>query len=289
MEPCPKCKKGLPTSVRICPHCGEPCDPPNIRAARRSEEVAGLQRRLEDAQKKLEEEGCSALAAALSTALAGSRAVISRPLGDMERLAARETESLGTFFEQIDAGTRYPEDSGWDWWRQVTEHVLFPGYRNRIRFASLTLNDRGLSIFGDCFVTLRTPMIEARTSVFEENNVMFFQRQDLAMSKQVELMMGQTAILCGYKATWEDRYKLGLAKLGPRIHRGMTEDDLPTLVQRCGDSPEQADFIEVHIYGDITINAVEKIVMTSSKSAQQRVLQGWREKLLLLGVTLEVL
>ncbi len=179
---------------------------------------------------------------------------------------------------------RLPDASHWDPMRRIAEEALFPGYKEEIRFAALTLDDRGPPSYGSCFITLRTPMIAHRATVFEENNVLFFKQRDLPFSKLADLPKG-------FRATWDDRGKLCLAKLGGALQPATTEADFPRLLLRPGKTTADDDFVEVHVWGPITIRTIEKIVLLDvekgrAAKAKRRI---WGEKLQKqYGVTLEV-
>ena len=67
---------------------------------------------------------------------------------------------------------RLPNGEKWDVLRPVIDGVIFPGYHDKIRFAALTLNGRGLSGYGPCALILREDRIARRTTVFEENSIL---------------------------------------------------------------------------------------------------------------------
>jgi hypothetical protein len=245
-----------------------------VRAATQADEVAKLTKRYANARRDADARGCGVVADALVLATSDSRAVIARPLGEIERLARSDSEVYSTYYRQIEAEIRLPDASEWDAMRRIAEDALFPGYREDIRFAALTLDDRGLKSYGNTFFTLRPPMIAHRATVFEENNVLFAKKRKLPFGKLAEFPKG-------FRATWDDRGRLCVAKLGGALQPSMTRADFPGLILRPGNTTADDDFIEVHVWGPITIRAIEKIVLLDpakgrAAKAQRR---AWKEKL----------
>lgn len=267
-----------------CPHCGRPGLFPNVRAASQPEERAALDRRHADARRDADARGCGTVADAFLAKVDGSRAVIARPFGEVERLARNDREVYSTYYKQVEAEIRLPDASQWDPLRRIVEEAIFPGYKEEIRFAALTLDDRGLSSYGDCFFTLRPSLTAHRATVFEENDVLFMKRRDLKLSEMVDLPRG-------HRAVWAERGKLCLAKLGGKLHAGMTEADFAGLLMRPGATTDDDDFVEVHVFGPITIRAIEKVVLVkpdNSRAARAK-RRAWSEKLRAqYGVALEV-
>lgn len=280
----PDCGHELPARASFCPHCGRPGLYPNVRAAADKDEVAALERRHADARAAADGRGCGAVADALLLAVEGSRAVIARPLGEIERLARNDHEVYSTYYKQVEAEIRLPDASQWDPMRRIAEEALFPGYKEEIRFAALTLDDRGPPSYGNCFFTLRASMIAHRATVFEENNVLFVKQRDLKFSELSDLPRG-------FRARWDDRGKLCFAKLGSSLQPAMTNADFPGVLLRPGKTTSDDDFVEVHVWGPITIRAIEKIVLLDPEKgrAAQAKRRAWGEKLgKQYGVKLEV-
>jgi hypothetical protein len=270
----PDCGHPIPVRANACPHCGRPGLFPNVRAATRPDEVAALDQRYADTRRDADARGCGAVADALVLAVSGSRAVIARPLGEIERLARSEAEVYSTYYKQVEAELRLPDASAWDPLRRVAEEALFPGYKEDIRFAALTLDDRGLASYGRCFFTLRPSMTAHRTTVFEENDVLFVKKRNLLFSQLVDFPKG-------FRATWDDRGKLCLAKLGGAIQPSMTSADFAGLILRPGATTADDDFVEVHVWGPITIRAIEKVALLDAEKgrAAQAKRRAWGEKL----------
>jgi hypothetical protein len=276
------CGHGLPVRANFCPHCGRPGLFPNVREASRPAEVAALGLRYADTRRDTDARGCAPIADAFLLAASASRAVIARPLGEIERLTRNDLEVYSTYYKQVEAEIRLPDD--WDPIRRIVEEAIFPGYKEDIRFAALTLDDRGPSSYGGCFFTLRGPLIAHRATVFEENNVLFVKQRDLKLSEMLHLPPG-------HRASWSDRGKLCIAKLGAKLQPATTAADFPGLLLHAGTTTSDDDFVEVHIWGPITVRAIEKIVLVSPEQSRpaRAKRRAWGELLKKdYGVTLEV-
>jgi hypothetical protein len=206
--------------------------------------------------------------------LRSSTAVISRWLSDVERLIGSEHNLLWTYHKQVQARVRVPNDSRWDGPRRLAEEAIFPGYKEEIHFAALSLDDRGLPGYGEIFLVLRSSMIAHRTTVFEENNVLFMDRRDPRFS-QMSLLEP------GYRAPWADRAKLCITKLGARLQPCTSDEDFPALLLRTGATTADDDFVEAHVFGPISILTVEKVVMARPGSGRAALVKqrAWGEKL----------
>jgi hypothetical protein len=111
----------------------------------------------------------------------------------------------------------------------------------------------GLTSFGDCFITLRTEMIAHRATVFEENSILFMKH------KNIELWTADS-LPRGFRATWEDRALLCVAKLHGRLIDA-EENEYAQILLEQGSSAKEDQFIEVHIWGPMTIRTVAKMVL----------------------------
>jgi hypothetical protein len=202
---------------------------------------------------------------ALKSAISRSKVVISRSLADVQHLTKGQQFSYASFGRQVRAGLRVPNDKHLDNIRVQFENALFPNYSEDIIFGSLSLNQRGLRGYGDYDMVLKDKMIAQRTSVFEENPYNFTRRHRLQMTDEIP---------CGYRATWEERGALGIAKLHGSLNPGMTEADFIEILQHDNGGTGDSDFIEAHIYGTLNIKAVEKVFASTPESREDKLL--WR-------------
>src|SRR5436305_11080161 len=128
---CELCRHEVPLERNSCPHCGRPGLFPNVRAASAPDERAALDRRYRAALQDAAVRGCGSRVADFERAVAGSKAVMARPLREVDRLAASDQELVSTFYKMLAADVRLPHGNQWDYWRRVADEALFPGYKGR--------------------------------------------------------------------------------------------------------------------------------------------------------------
>ncbi len=249
---CEHCQNEFPISSSRCPHCALPGLFPNVTLAARDEEREELGRRYDNALRDAHDRGAGETVREFETTAARSRAVIARSLHETMRLASSDHEGYSTYHQLTEIEFRIPDGDQWHLWRKMTDRALFGDYMKEIRFAALSLDGLGLMRYGDYSWILREEMIDHRASVFEENSVMFMIRQDVKLADAGKLPEG-------HRATWSDRGKLCVAKLADKINGDTTSGALPELVLRQGQSPEEDEFVEVHVGGPMTVRTLERI------------------------------
>ncbi|WP_437577727.1 zinc ribbon domain-containing protein [Sorangium sp. So ce887] len=281
--PCPACGHEIPASAERCPHCARPGLFPNVRAVTQPEETAAFDARFRDARDEASARGLLALFEEFMVALDDSKAVIARPLREAQRLASSHKEGYATYYQLTDAEVRLPDGNEWDFLRRQADEALFPGYKEKIRFAALTLDAVGLSNYGDCSMTLRTSMVAHRTTVLEENSAVFIKHRSVKMVD---------ASICarGHRTTWDDRAKICAVKLGCELNPGTTRDQFPSLLLRQGATSDDDHFVEAHVYGPMTIRTFERVAVTrqGKRRSTKIILRALKADLAKCGVEFEV-
>jgi hypothetical protein len=146
-----------------------------------------------------------------------------------------------------------PENDRWNRLRGIADTILFGDLnKQQIRFAALSLDGLGLESYGDCSMTLRRDMIEHRATVFEENSVMFMKRHSING-------VDDFTVPPGYRAVWHRRADLCLSKLSGSLDRASPTDQFARILLSTGAKPEDDDFVEVHIWGPITIRSFQHV------------------------------
>lgn len=213
-----------------------------------------MDRRYRKAKMEAEGRGCREVLTAFEDAVGGSKAVIARPLREADRLAVSERELYSTYYQQIYSEHRSPSSDDWDLRRRPADEVVFPGYKESIRFAALSLDEEGVASYGGvepdgfCFLVLRTEMIAQRATVFEDNSVLVYERHG-------------SPIPAGLRAVWEDRGKLAVAKLSASLAPDTLEESFPGVLLRQADSSVDERFVEVHIWGPMSVRTVAKVLL----------------------------
>ena len=269
---CNYCGNAFHSSADRCPHCANPGLFPNLFAAEQVDEINALEKRYNSAVAEAISRGAGDSLSAFESALTNSRAVIARSAREVLRLATSDNEIYGTYYNLIGAGLRLPEGNKWDALRAVVDSAMFLNYKEQIRFAALSLDGVGLSPWGECSMTLRSNMIAHRTSVFEENSVLFMKHHNIRIAESDQLP-------AGYRATWENRIQLCVAKLARRIDSSTRPEEYSAVLLRLGATREQDEFVEVHIWGPMTVRTLEEVTLTQPKSVNRAILKTMRTKL----------
>lgn len=282
---CQFCTNEFDMPAERCPHCAEACSFANVWAAGRAEDIAALALRHQAALDDAKARGCDAVAHDFAAVLDGSKAVIARHIHDVERLGFSDSECYTTFHQALDGGLRVPDGDEWNALRHTADEALFPRYKKEIRSAALTLDDLGPLGYGAWSITLRTPLIERRASVFEENSLIFIKSRNVTID-------GADKMFRGYRATWGARSDLCIAKLAGSLTTSTTPADFAGLLLQQVGGTGTDQFVEVHIWGPLTMRTAEKIVLTKSKDtrrlARKSRMDAIRDNVQKLGVAFEV-
>lgn len=254
--PCPECLHTIPSAAVRCPHCARPGLFPNVREVEQPDDVKALEDRLRTVQDAAATRGATETLTAFVAAVDGSKAVLARSLNETQRLAYSDKQGYATYYQLTNAEVRVPDGDGWDLLRRRTDAALFPGYHDDMRFAALSLKRVGLSNYGDCSITLRTAMIAHRASLLEENSVLFMKNHSIALNEEL------APKLRGYRSSWVARGKLAAAKLGDSITPETAPDQFADLLLKQGAKSDDDVFIEVHIWGPMTVRTFEHVTVT---------------------------
>lgn len=278
--PCPDCTNEIPQPATCCPHCGQRAKFWNVINADQADERAALQVRYEAAKADAVSRGVEVAVQDFETVVAGSKAVLARSVEEVQRLANSDRQLYATYYQLIEAGLKLPDDDEWNVARELTDTVLFPNYKEQIRFAALSLDGVGLSTFGACSIEFREEMIAHRASVFDENSVLFMEHHDVKISRK-------PGIPKGYRAIWTERDKLCTAKLAARIDSTTTPIQYSSLLLTQGASPDANEFVEVHIFGPMTVLTMAKVRITVTKPRSKATIRALKSNLAKHGVPVE--
>src|SRR5262249_40185953 len=158
-----------------------------------------------------------------------------------------------------------PPGEGWDKLREITDTNLFFGYKEEIRFAALSITGRGVERYGRYSIVLRDEMIAHRATIFEENSVMWMKHHRIQIWDANNLPRGN-------RATWADRDKLAGAKLGHQVHGPTTVAECAALLLRDGPTGADDEFIEVHIFGPLSVRSFAKVILSEPSDDVEEVL-----------------
>lgn len=248
---CANCNGSVPQSARLCPVCQADVGFPNVRAAQTVEETTALGIRLQQAYVSTGARGCKDVLERFGDAVLKSKAVFCKNISIVHALISSKNILYISFCKQVASGCRLPNDDQWELARPGVESTLYPHYHEEINIACLTLNNEGLTNYGAYSILLKDQMISLRSSVFEENSCIFMEKY--------HVIAGQP-IPCGHRASWGARGEFAMAKLHSKIDSQTKDADFPGILMNSGQTREFDEFIEVHIYGPIHPNAIERIV-----------------------------
>lgn len=244
-----------------CPHCAMPLLFPNVEQVEEPDELAKVEQFYRDAVTALDQRGCMLIAQAFEAKAAATRAVIGRPIEEALRLAKADDQAYASFWELLHAGVRLPDDERWTWLRGVADSALFTSYRDKIRFAALSVDGACLPHYGEVSLELKESMIAHRATVFKENSAVFFdKKRDF-----------EPADFAGHRARWVDRGKLALAKHAQDLVATSTEADFATILLRPSTDPQRPQddvFIEVHIYGPLTRRSLSGVTIDTARTGK---------------------
>jgi len=259
---CPECKNEYRQPAERCPHCGKPGPCWNVIAAEDPAERAALERRYQAAKADAMSRSADRNLQDFESAVAGSKAVIARSEIEVHRLASSDRQLYATYYELTEAGISLPAGDEWDTLRELADTLLFAKSKKHIRFGCLSLDGIGLPNYGPCSIVLREEMISHRSSVFEENSAVFMERRKIKISREPKMPKG-------YKATWGERGKLCVAKLATKIDSTTPSDKYSEILLKQGAISEYDEFVEVHIYGAMTVLTMDQVIVTAPRKNQR--------------------
>jgi len=231
---------------------------PNVRSAASQSERSALKKRFEQAKRrarpsKLRQEFNNCFDAVGRS----SGVVVAMPASVARRLVEDPREVFTNYETLVGAGIRRAAESQDDRQRCAVAGLLFGSYGTKIVYGVLSLNDQGVSTYGQVFCRLRNVAIQDRTSFLEENSYTFIKRHGLRPDSSIPE---------GYRAVWENRDQLALAKVCDSLTTAQGAASWQKLLVRSdGRDRGNDDFIEAHVYGSFDVAAVEQLVLTTTK------------------------
>ena len=284
---CAECGNDFPISEIHCPHCGRPSLFPNVVAAGLDVERQALQARYDAAKKEAANRGAAGTVERFERVCEQSVAVIARSLDEAFRLASSDLELYATYYQlqtlRVPRGLpEGPGEPNWDKIRAVADEAQFGKEKQEIRFAALSLDRVGLASYGECTLVLRDEMIAHRASAVEENSLVFMERHDVKV-------WGAADLPHGYRATWPERARLCVAKLGKKLAAGTKPADFATILLKKGATSLEDEFVEVHIFGPMTVRTLAKVILHKRPRRPGKAkLKALREKMARWNVECEV-
>jgi hypothetical protein len=245
-----------------CENCGQDLGAPNVNMVSTDDEENALQKRYDDAKKFVVDNGNEDILNNFEIYFnTNVKAIINMTL---ETLVAWviNSEPYKSYYRAVDEGLRPIANLLNDQRRTVIDSYLYGIYGRDITYAALTLNDSGLESYGECRVTLKEDSIKARSSILEENAFHFVKNHNINFEK--------LNIPAGYRSTWQNKLKLALAKIYLMLKSGSSEKDFPGLILINKGVRNADEFIEVHIYKELTNLAIGSIFIPVPKNKKDK-------------------
>jgi hypothetical protein len=260
---CPKCQQDVAPHYVACPHCDFHLGFPNVREATAQAECDQLDRRYGAARDDARQRNCETVLAGFEDAVRQSHAVICRRWGTLTSISERGNQLFSTYYRQVDAGDRQPQDNEYDRARLAVDATFFPYFHKLVHFAALSLDGLGPSGYGECSFVLRERAVAHKSSVFEKNTLVFCRGHVIPVGQRPP---------AGYRAAWSERHRLAAAKLGSEISAQTTSADFPAILLKQKGAPDTDEFIEVHVYGTLDLTSVERFRAPKPKLPEDVVL-----------------
>ena len=251
---CDRCQFDIPLDRTSCPHCGGATICPNVRLADTAEEKAALDRRYRDALHLTSNR--ANVVQQFEDATSKSRAVMGATIKKLLELATGLYEVYATYYDLLDLRFLRLADAGqpdWSKRRSQAEIELLGSKKHidQLHYAALSIDGHSLPTYGECTIWLSDKMIAHRATVFEGNSALFIHRKILDFPP-------------GWRATWAERAKLCVAKLANRITPSTQSHDFPEILLKPGSNGLDDEFVEVHVFGEMTIRTFEKVLVPQS-------------------------
>jgi hypothetical protein len=258
---CPVCGRAPQYWEVTCSRCSNFLGFPNRRAA--EGERVELSRRYDAARAEAVTRGLSSLVETLEAVAHHSLPVISMGFEVCDDIL--RPDKYRNYHQRVDSGERNPAAAENHADREIVGARLFPNYHHHIQYAALSPDGSGLPTYGAVAVRWRvtSTYLGRRASLLEDNSYTFFEHNHLGE-------LGAT-IPSGYRAVWEDRVQLVVAKVAERLTIAMEESSLSRLLLRPTADKKNDEFVEVAIYADggLETEDVDRVTLTRAATTRE--------------------
>lgn len=226
-----------------CSKCGEFIGFPNHRKA--MEERSHLEMRYHQAVSDLDGRGLGALRQALEDIADRCKPVITMSIKICRDIL--KGQKYKNYFVGVKHGDRARADEDNLSVNMMIRGRLYPGYERALHYGCMSPDGSGLPNYGEVTVQWRVgnDYIGRRASLLERNEYVFFDEHGLGDRK--------TIVPAGYRAVWDDRAKLTVAKLASELSSAISPTNLPALVLQPKANRNDDVFVEVVLYGETGI------------------------------------
>ena len=257
-QTCSFCEKDFPTNRTCCPHCSRPLLFPNVTLANQPKEKVKLQARFDEANLDAAGRGCQEVVDQFTDQCRTSAAVFRANLSRLHYQLAGETDIYATYhdLEALRLRASKPDGLDFEMLRPQAEIQLLGSTKHieKLYYACLSLDGRGLDSYGDCIVKLAEPMISHRASCFEGNTAVIY---------AVEHDFNEYL-----RSDWENRHMICTAAMGGQLNCTTNVGDFASILAAPDPNQEAENdsFIEVHVFGEMTACTLESVEFITAKA-----------------------
>jgi len=258
-----------PLAKIICDNCGHAnernrgeCDEcqerigygyPNVNIYSDEYFTRGLQARYTAAEQYFQAENITEKSSAFANAVEQEgRAVVNMDSRLFFTLANTNEDYL-PYRRAVEANKRLYASIYNDTKRTMIDSCFYGMHGADILFAALSLDNNGLRNYGSVSLVLKEQAIRKRTTIFERNAFLLYD----VLTREETWNPADFPPPTGYFGVWKDRVEMALAK----CKEGLTPDsEFLDLVLQNGESRDKDEFMELHIFGKISIFTSQTIV-----------------------------
>lgn len=255
---CPACSADNAWSLDRCCVCKADLGPPLRRELLRAEEKDALDKRYAAAWAAASAEGYGTKLKDFEVEVqSNSVATINVWPAFLDQMLSGGALYSG-YSRLVSSEVRWPGARDDDQARTAVESILFGSLAAEIRYAALSMDGRGLLSYGSCTIVLREMMVAASATLLEDNSYKFVRDRQL---------MFDSNIPAGYRATWEDRHKLVVSKLGARIAAAQPPINSAGILLFSEGDRQTDIFVEIHIWGPFDQQSIDWVRIPDPQGA----------------------
>jgi hypothetical protein len=247
---CPNCGSEYDRSAEVCSACGEHLGYPNVRAAADSKETEALVARYDIAVEGAILRSAGSIIHAFEEAASQSKAVVNVNVFVLREFSTDKKTLYTNYQLAVSAQTRKAAEEEMDRQRRAVDAILFGVYAEKLRYAALSMDGRGLTSYGAYTIILRDVSVSKRSSLLEENSFAFVEHHGIKPGDPLPL---------GFRAVWKNKEKLAVAKLADFVTSDMKSDQFPRLMLYSDGERKNDRFIEIQIFGTFNSDAIEAV------------------------------
>lgn len=255
-----------------CPVCGRYQGRVNVRHAGKEREA--LKRRYDQAVQDAQRRGVTDKIALLHQGAARAEIVCTVGITAASNIF-RNKKYLNYYHRDFQGvSPSQPQDRAR---RHMVDARLFTadnphGYGQFLHHFALTIDGAAPTSYGGGGVAIYmgdSPYLRRNASLLEMNGFHFFETFGLGRLTADEPE--------GYRARWEDRAWIAIAKIGPVLRTSTTAPDIGRLLLKVGTTRDEDDFIEVHVYDErgLPIEQIKRVQLRAIAASPEQQ-EAWR-------------